>query len=458
MRSITDERDGDAGDLKQGPLPDAPGRAPAHEPRGSHGPGGAPDGRGLLRPGWIVWALFALYPVWWALGFGEFVWGLAALPLATWALRRRRLRRPPAVLLFGIYVGWAACTVIRIDTGPRLLLFGLRYGVYLTSLGLAYYVYNERRVDRRTFIDWLALLWVWAIIGGYIGLAFPNGRLNQTLANIVLPRSLTRNDYVGMLVRPRFAQVRNYFGVDLPRPSTLFAYTNEWGGNVALLTPFFLAATLCSNDPRRRHAGIAGLIVGVPVMILSMNRGLWLSGGLILAVVAVRSFVAGRPGPLKATALAVGAVAAVVVLTPLGTVVSGRIEGGSEGARERSYAEAWAGAKASPILGWGGPRPSTDIFTPAVGTHGHLWFSLFAHGFVGAALYITFLTWAMFRVGFARDAVSIMLASVVFVGALQMFFYNMFSGSLPIILVALALVFRQTRPETAPRRFAAVTA
>ena len=402
-----------------------------------------------FRPGWIVFALFTLYPVWWFLGIGEFVWAIAALPLAAWALRQRGLRRPPAVVMFGLYIAWAAFTVVRLDSGGRLLLFGMRYGVYLTSLGLAYYVYNERRVLRETFVKWIALLWVWAIIGGYVGLLMPSGRLNSTLASLVLPRSLANNSYVGALVRPRFAQVRNYFGVDLPRPSTLWAYTNEWGGNVGLLTPFFLAATLYSPNPRMRRFGVIGLIVATPPMILSMNRGLWISIGVILVVVAVRSFVAGRTAPLKGLAIGIVALAGLIVFTPLGTVVEGRLEESDSGARSRIYAEAWEGAQQSPFLGWGGPRPSTDPFAPAVGTHGHLWFSMFSHGLVGAALYVAFMIWAMYVVTRRRDPVSIMLASVVVVGALQMFFYNMFSGSLPLILVALGLCFRESDPPPA---------
>jgi len=402
-----------------------------------------------FRPGWIVFALFTLYPVWWFLGIGQFVWAMAALPLAAWALRQRRFRRPPAVFLFGLYIAWATFTIVRLDSGGRLLLFGLRYGVYLTSLGLAYYVYNERRVRRETFVNWIALLWVWAIIGGYVGLLVPNGRLNVTAASLLLPRSLADNNFVGVLVRPRFAQVRNYFGVDLPRPSTLWAYTNEWGGNVGLLTPFFLAATLFSPSPRMRRLGVIGLIVGTPPMILSMNRGLWISVGAILVVVAVRSFLAGRTAPLKGLAIAIIALVGVIVLTPLGTVVTGRLGDSDAGARSRIYAEAWEGAQKSPLLGWGGPRPSVDPLAPAIGTHGHLWYAMFSHGLVGAFLYVAFLIWAVFLVTRRRDPISIMLASVVVVGALQMFFYNMFSGSLPLILVALGLCFRESSPPPA---------
>lgn len=396
----------------------------------------------LLFPGWIVYALFVLNPVFWLLGVGGFIWSMAAVPLVGWVLLHRHLKRPPNVALFGLYVLWATFTVVRVDRFTRLLSFGFRYTVYVTALCLAYYVYNERRVSRSTFIDWVAMFWVWAIIGGYLGLLFPRVRLNFTPASLLLPQSILSNDLVGNLVNPRLAQVQNLFGVAIPRPSALFAFTNDWGASVGLLTPFFIAATLYSTNPSRHRAGVIGLLIAVPPMILSLNRGLWLSVGAIFGVVAVRSFLAGRTAPLKLLAAGILAVAILLIATPIGEIVAGRLSESDAGARAGIYAEAWEGAKQSPILGWGGTRDSVNPFSPAVGTHGHLWFSMFAHGFVGLGLYLAWLIWAMYRVVHRHDPVSIALASVVFVGALQMLFYNAFPAPLPIILIAIGLLFR----------------
>ncbi len=142
----------------------------------------------LLPPGWIVYALFVLYPVFWLMGLAGFMWPMALVPLACWLLVRKDLERPPAVALYTVYVMWAGVTVIMIDRFTRVMTFGFRYGVYLTAMCLAWYVYNERRVRRTTFINWIAMLWVWAIIGGYLGLLFPYVRINVTPANLLLPR------------------------------------------------------------------------------------------------------------------------------------------------------------------------------------------------------------------------------------------------------------------------------
>jgi O-antigen ligase len=376
------------------------------------------------------------------MGLGGFIWALASIPLVVWILLRPGLELPPGIILFVLYVVWAGFTVVMLDSFTRLLAFGLRYGVYVTAIGLAVYVYNERRVSRVTFIDWVAILWVWAILGGYLGLLLPRARLSVTPASLLLPTVITSNEFVGNLVRPRFAQVQDIFGIAVPRPSTLWAFTNEWGGNVGLLTPFFIAATLYSANAWRRQAGFVGLVVAVPVMMLSVNRGLWLSIVMILAVVAVRSFLAGRTAPLKALAGGIVVVAALLALTPIGSIVAGRLSESSADSRAGIYQEAWDGALESPILGRGGPRPSENPFSPSVGTHGHLWFAMFSHGLVGLALYVGWLINAMYLANRRHDPVSIMLTSVVYMGALQMFFYNMFGGSLPIILIAIGLLAR----------------
>lgn len=396
----------------------------------------------LFPPGWIVIGLFVWYPVLWLLGLAGVMWAAAALPLLVWLLLRRDIERPPTVTLYLIYVGWALFSVVRLDSATRVLTFGLRYGTYLTAAMLAYYVYNERRVTRTKFIEWVSLLWVYAVVGGYLGLLFPRVRLTKTPFAIVLPSSIANDEFVASLAQPRLAQVQNIFGVELPRPATLFAFTNDWGANIGLLTPFFVAATIYSGDALRRRIGIIGLVLALPPMLLSVNRGLWISVGAIFAVVAVRSFLAGRTGPLRMLGLGIAAIAVLVVVTPAGEIVGGRLSEGDANSRAGIYSEAWNGALESPILGWGGPRPSINPFSPAVGTHGHFWYAMFSHGFVGLALFVAWLGWAFHRGAMRRDPVSIMLASVVFVAALQMFFYNFFPSVLPIILIATGLMLR----------------
>jgi len=425
------------------------------------------DGRpALLRPGWIVFAIFTLNPLWWLMGFGGFTWSLAFVPLWGWILLRRNIAWLPTLTMFVIFIGWALLTIIRLDRFTRFLSFGFRYAAYLTALGLALYVYNERRVTRGQFIRWVSWLWVAAIIGGYVSFALPNATIHTTVASVVLPSSITSNDFVGNLVRPGFAQVQTFLGFPVPRPKTLFPFTNEWGGNVGLLTPFFVASFLYSARRRERLFGVTMLIVAVPPIIVSLNRGLWISLALTAGVVAYRSFLQGKTAPLKLLVAAVVIVAILIIATPLRQVVESRVSESDASTREGLYQEAWDGAKASPILGWGGPRPSENPYSPSIGTHGHFWLVMFSHGFVGLGLY---LLWVLSTIRTAikpRDGISLLLACVVIVGGAQMFFYNLLPISIPIVMTAFGLLCRPAdddpvlRPrlapltETRPRTFA----
>ncbi len=113
-----------------------------------------------------------------------------------------------------------------------------------------------------------------------------------------------------------------------------------------------------------------GLAVGVPPMILSVNRGLWLSAGAIFAIVAVRSFLNGRTAPLKMLAVAIVAVAALVAFTPIGTLVGGRLSESDAGSREGIYHEAWQGASRLADLRVG---RSASVREPVLAVGRHAW-------------------------------------------------------------------------------------
>jgi polysaccharide biosynthesis protein PslJ len=404
----------------------------------------------LFKPGWIVAALFMFNPLWWFLGFGDFAWCFAAAPLWIWIIQHRRLQLPPTTGLYAMFVIWALFTVIKIDRFTRVLSFGFRYSAYMTALGLSIYVYNERRVTRQKFIRWVAWFWVAAVLGGYLGLVLPNARINTTLASLLLPKSVSKNDFVGNLVRPGFAQVQNLFGIAIPRPKTLFSFTNEWGGNLGLLTPFFIVSFLSMGTRRERKFGVIMMFVAIPPMVISVNRGLWLSLIIMGSITAGRDFLQGRTKALSYLTSAVVLVTVLFALTPLGSIIGGRLGDSDASAREGIYGEAWRGAIESPIFGFGGPRASENPFSPPIGTHGQVWLVMFSHGFVGLAMYGAWafgVAWTCWQV---KDRVSMLLSTVTIIAILQAFIYNLLPTSIPIILTAVGLVLRGPDPGEAP--------
>ena len=125
-------------------------------------------------------------------------------------------------------------------------------------------------------------------------------------------------------------------------------------------------------------------------MILSVNRGLWITLVGLSMYVAVRT--AQRRDPRAARRLAgVGLVLfAILAFTPMGAVVAGRLDNDhSNNARATVATQAREEVLKSPLLGFGSPRENPlNPTLPHIGTHGGIWMVLFCHGFPGAIFFL----------------------------------------------------------------------
>ena len=235
------------------------------------------------------------------------------------------------------------------------------------------YVFNASRdvLPATKIIGILALFWTYVVIGGWLGLLLPQVEFTSPMEKM-LPHSIVSNDFVKEMVHPGFAEIQDILGYPTPRPSAPFIYTNDWGGNFALLVPFVVLAW--SSPIKKRFkmflGGVAGLSV-VPVL-LSLNRGLWLSLGVGLFYAAVRLAMRGKERPLIGVVGLLSFVAIMVFLSPLHSVVDDRLATPHSNNRRVSlYQEAALGAIESPIFGFGAPRPSKwNPNAPSVGTQG----------------------------------------------------------------------------------------
>jgi len=403
----------------------------------------------MLKPGWIITAIFPMFPLWWLLGLGGFVYPIAGMVLIGWVLGHRRLMIPPSTGLFVLFLGWVLLSFTQLDSGPRGIVFFYRFFAYVAAVRLLIYVINERRVTREWIIRMVGIFWIMCVIGGWVGLLIPTFRMPATLASILFPRSLSQNEFLGQLIRPGVAQLQVFLGFPLPRPKTFFGYTNDWGGNLGLLTPFFVVAFLRTKNLRRRRIGKIMLVVAVPPIVISVNRGLWISIALYVVYLAVRGLMAGRAKQAGA-GLVLGAIVLGIVVSPLGSIVQSRLESTDADTREGIYQEAIDGAFERPILGWGGPRPSSNPESPAIGTHGHIFLLIFSHGFVGAALFCAWLLAAVVLAARRDDLDSVHLSAVLVIGVVQMLFYNLLPVSIPLMALALGLCLRGPDPTEQP--------
>jgi hypothetical protein len=191
---------------------------------GGHGPGrraGAHQ-RWLTRhPAWPLVALLAGYPLWWALGFGDYVFILLAVPMAArmygWlAHRQRPVRTPPGFGLWLLFLlcmlaGAAALTLtapgtIASPVATRMLSFTVRAASYLSVTVLLLYAGNltERELPRQRLAWLLGLLGIYTIAGGMGGVLAPHFSFSSPLL-LMLPHSAQTNPYIQAEMHPSLA-------------------------------------------------------------------------------------------------------------------------------------------------------------------------------------------------------------------------------------------------------------
>lgn len=412
--------------------------------------------RRFLKPGWPIYVLFVGFPFWWALGLGGFIWPVMAFPMFLSLLRRDRIFAPPGMLLWGGFVVWMLITGIEIDSMGRALGFAYRSALYISATILLLYVFNSSRdiLETKKILWALSIFWIYVVIGGFLGLVFPSFSFTSPV-EAVLPHSILSNDFVKEMVHPAFAQVQEFLGFPTPRPSAPFVYTNDWGACFALLVPFVVLSW--QTGLRRRFKMILGVLAGASIIpvVLSMNRGLWLSLGLGLVYAALRLSLKGSERALIAfvtvTILLVGA----LFFTPLGTTLSERLATPHSNNRRVSlYEEAVRGAAESPLFGFGAPRPSKwNPNAPSVGTQGQLWLVLFSNGYPGMLLFLAWFLATLWWFRGSAEPIGFWIHVMLVIMFLQLPVYGLLPAPIHIVMLGIALAWRERLPVS-PMRIA----
>lgn len=272
---------------------------------------------------------------------------------------------------------------------------------------------------------------------------------------------MTANIFVQSLVHPAAAQLQEVLGYTSPRPAAPFGYTNTWGNALGLLVGWFVVSCFGERVLWRRVLGVLVLLAACIPVVYSLNRGLWVGLGLVVAVTAVRLALRGRARSLVAVSLVVGVAAVAVLATPLSTIVAGRLDNPkSNDIRAFTLEQTLEAVSGSPILGFGSTRAargsSNSIAVgqsdqcqrcgnPTLGSNGQLWLLLIAQGWVGAALFVGFFLRSLWA--YRRDRSPLGDAGLLAV-ALPLFFmlvYNALTMPLVISFLSIALLWRNTR-------------
>jgi polysaccharide biosynthesis protein PslJ len=399
---------------------------------------------------WPLVVLFVTFPVWWLLGVSSFMWPIVAVPMLVAMIWRRRTRAPVAFTLWLAFTSWVLLSGLQLESTTKIITFCYRLTLYVGAGIVFLYVYNLPRpqwLDTKV-LRILTFFWIVVVVGGYLGILLGTHTFVPPVAYL-LPHGLRNQPFVHELIQPVFAEVEAFLGSPVPRPAAPFSYTNNWGGNIAVLTMVAFAAVAAAGPGRRRRFLIALLAGSLVPMVVSLNRGMLVSLGLGILYVTMRIAVRGRLGALASLLTVIALTVIIVALTPLGHLLLQNLSsshGHSNSTRVNVAQLAAAGANQSPIFGHGEPQPVTGAVlagTPAIGTQGQLWMVLYSNGYPATAFFISFFLAVLWQTRRARGMTGLWLHAVPLVALVQIPFYGWLPVELQVVMVASALTYRR---------------
>jgi hypothetical protein len=447
-------------------------------------PAASPDSPSRLRgswfardPAWPVVALLAGWPIWWAVGIGDYAPVFVAVPMAwrmyKWRASGRRSIRVPrgfglwllfliCMLAGAVALGQTAPDTMPGSSGTRIISWGMRALSYLGSTVVLLYAGNltERELPRRRLAWLLGLVGIYAVIGGYLALLAPSFRFTSPLAAVV-PQSL-QNASLGQvytLLHPGFTEIESFLGHG--RVAAPFLYANTWGNNLAITLPWLLVAWRSYGTGWQRKAVWVVLALSVVPIINSYDRALWLAIVCALFYLAVRFAGQGRVALLTGFCVGLLVLALVFLASPLSDLISTRLANGqSDTARSSLSVMAVKDALASPLIGYGdtrrefGSQKSIAIGRTAncsacgqrsVGSNGQLWLLLITTGFPGTVLYLGFFGYGVWQ--YRRDKTPYGLTGVLVLlfGFVFSVAYDAVGGTLAFTMLAFAILWKNDR-------------
>ena len=380
------------------------------------------------------------------MGAAYFIWPLLTFPLLLSLFLRGDVRIPPRFGLWILFLAWMALSAVQIDEGFTLLLFAYRFSLYLSATILFLYVFNASRdqLSDRTVITVLVLFWVLVIAGGYLGVLFPSVSFSTPVEALV-PAAFLREETAYYFVHPAFSEVMTFLGYPVGRPKTLFAYSNQWGAAVAVLTPFALAGLAVVRRGLQRHVLQVLLVLSIVPIVISLNRGMWLSLGSGLAYVALR--LAGRRSlrPLGIGLIGVAVAALIIFGTPLGGLVSDRLSNPNNSNETRSsvYLETLERVRESPLLGYRSPQGKIhDDQALGGGAQGQLFTILFSHGVPALLFFVGWIGYTVVRTARGGSPGRFWAHAALLILLIQLPYYNFLPTTLHVVMVAAALAWR----------------
>lgn len=417
-----------------------------------------PPTRRSYRPDrvtWPVWGFTAGMAIAYLFGAQGLLFNVPAFVFGARLLVVRSTRFPRSTIPLLVFCCWAALSIATVPFSS-IPIFAYRWTLFIGCLTSLVWVVNVREsvVPTRKLVDWLAALWLTLIGFGYLGQLVGDFTMASPLTALLGPAG--HIDFVARITEWHIADVQEILGRNIARPAAPFPAANSWGAAVAMLTPFFIRSWIIDATRRRRRFGYGLLALAIVPVVFSVNRGLWISLVVALLYFVARKAMRAKFGPIVVLMALVLSVGVVFVATPVGSVVTDRFNNAEESNESRSmlYHDAWQGALDSPLVGNGVPR-DTDYYanspSPPVGTHGMLWYLMFIHGFVGLALFLTWLGVEVFRSGRVQTSLAWWTHLSLVISLVEVPYYGLLPHVVLIGIIA-GIAHREARgPETVVR-------
>jgi hypothetical protein len=420
---------------------------------------------------WPLTALVLGFPLWWVLGMAQLMPLVLAVPMLWSLLRRHPVRVPSGFGWWLIFLGCVAVslTMLFVDApgavpggGPsRLVVFSFRLLWYLACTVVLLWVLNldQDALPTRHVVRLMGWMFVITVAGGLAGILAPGLEFTSPV-EALLPGALRSNSFVRSLVHPATAAVQSILGDARPRPIAPFAFANSWGANLSMFLPFFLLGW-CGRDAgwRRSVAPVVLALAVVPV-VMSLNRGLWLSLALGVVFVVVRQVLTGRLVAVAGAALVALVAVVIVVSSPLGEMVANRLETPHSNDRRGELLSLTVSStvSGSPVLGFGSTRDVQGSFAsiaggsrpdcpacsvPPLGTQGQIWLVVFSQGIVGLLSFLAFFGVQASRHWRSRTPIEAVGVCLLLFFGLQLFIYDTLGMPLYTLMIAIGLMSRE---------------
>jgi len=408
-----------------------------------------------LPYGWMFYMVFGGFLVWWVLGMAVFVWFIMGAAMTLSLLMRDKVEAPTGFGVWVLFLLWMLASSIMLGDPGRLVPFLFRALQYGAATAVFLFIYNAPRskMSDKAIVMAVVSLWVVVVLGGFLGVLMPNFEAPSPM-ELALPSGLLANGWVKNMVHLQFAQVQIFLGYDAPRPKFPFEYTNDWGGAIALLTPFAILGWTYLRTRTSRNLFRLVLVFAIIPVILSMNRGLWVSLSVGILYAAMRMAQKGKGRPLGYLLFSVAIIGVLVLFSPLRGVIQARIDNGhSDEGRETLYVEAANGVQESPLFGYGSPQDSEENSNlPSVGTHGQFWLVMYSHGIPGVIFFVSWYLVLLWKLRRVQTELILWCQVVVLIAFVQLAFYGQLPAQLIITMIAAALGLRAVRDETRDSR------